>query len=177
MDRGNDRARKLTILRTLLLAAVLVGVLALTPFRPLKISGQSMQPTLKDGETYLLDHFYWQKSGIRRSDIVVVRHNEEKWVKRLIGMPGDRLQITYRDVFRSWIMRVDNLSENPSLERTGPTIAIRMVGPDEIFVIGDNLNWSADSTNQEAGAFKLENIVGVVRTFTLRRDFPFRHHL
>jgi hypothetical protein len=44
-------------------------------------------------------------------------------------------------------------------------------------VIGDNLNWSSDSTNQEAGAFKLEDIVGVVRTFTFRRDFPFRTHL
>lgn len=177
MDRGNDRNRKLTALRVGLLVFLLLGVLALTPFRPLKVSGHSMQPTLQDGETYLLDQFYWQKSGIRRGDIVVVRHNEEKWVKRLIGMPGDRLQITYRDFLHSWITRVDNLTENPALERQGDNVAIRQVEPDEIFVIGDNLNWSADSTNQEAGAFKLENILGVVRTFTLRRDFPFRHHL
>jgi signal peptidase I len=130
-----------------------------------------MEPTLPDGSTYLLDQFYWKLGGIRRDDIVVVRHREEKWVKRLIGMPGDVLQLEYGR--RGWIVRLDNLTVNPALRRDAPNVVVRSVGPDEIFVIGDNLNHSADSTNQEAGAFLLGDIIGVVRTFTFRREFPF----
>jgi len=155
---------------------LLLGALALTPFRTLKVVGQSMEPTLRDGETYVLDLYYWKPGGgIRRDDIVVVNHGSEPWVKRLIGMPGDQLQITY--AAREWITRVDNLTVNPSARREGRNVLIRQLGPDEIFVIGDNLNRSADSTTQEAGAFLVVDVVGVVRTFTLRRDFPFRQHL
>lgn len=166
-------------LRTGLLSVMLVGALALTPFRTLKVSGQSMEPTLRNGETYLLDQWYWKQGGLKRSDIVVVQHGDEKWVKRLAGMPGDRLAITRRP--DGWITFVANLTVNPKLiERArepGADVEEKTVGKDEIFVIGDNLNRSADSTNQEAGAFKLEHVLGVVRTVTLRRDFPFRTHL
>jgi len=80
-------------LRPYLLGLLLIVVVAMAPFRPLKVSGISMEPTLRDGETYLLDHLYWRLGGVRRGDIVVVKHGEEKWVKRLVGMPRDRLQI------------------------------------------------------------------------------------
>jgi signal peptidase I len=162
-------------LRQGLIALAFVLALAVSPFRPLKIQGRSMEPTLKNGETFLLDQLYWRTSPIRRGDIVVVRHNQEKWVKRLIGMPHDELQLTYSRP--NWISRVVNVTADPSAREDGPFLRTRKVGDDEIFVIGDNLNWSSDSTNQEAGAFKLEDIVGVVRTFTFRRDFPFRTHL
>jgi signal peptidase I len=161
--------------RGVLWGLALAVVLAITPFRPLKISGRSMEPTLQNGDTYLLDQFYWKPSGLRRTDIVVVRHGEEYWVKRLIGMPGDRLQIARRP--DGWITQVRNLTLNPSLKRTDDNPEERVVGEGEIFVIGDNLNQSADSTNQEAGAFKLEDVMGVVRTFTMRRNFPFQQHL
>lgn len=154
---------------------LLAGVLAVTPFRPLKVTGRSMEPTLRNGDTYLLDQFYWKPSGLQRTDIVVVRHGEEYWVKRLIGMPGDRLQIARRP--DGWITQVRNLTLDPSLELRDQPVEERVVGAGEIFVIGDNLNQSADSTNQEAGSFKLQDVMGVVRTFTMRRRFPFARHL
>lgn len=162
-------------LRYTLLGLALLLVLALVPFRPLKIEGSSMSPTFHSGETYLLDHFYWKLGGLRRGDIVVVEHGEEKWVKRLVGMPGDTLQL--RRTPYGWITEIVNLTLNPAGFRRGPGYEIRQVQDDEIFVIGDNLNRSTDSTNQEAGAFKLNDVVGVARTFTFRRDFPFRQHL
>jgi signal peptidase I len=158
--------------RYTLLGLLLAGVLALIPFRPLKITGQSMAPTLRNGETYVLDHLYWKPAGLRRGDIVVVNHRGEKWVKRLVGMPGDLLQITYQE--DGWIADIANLSVDASQKRNGGEMEERKVAPDEIYVVGDNLNRSLDSTNQEAGAFKLKDIIGIVRTFTLRRDFPLR---
>jgi hypothetical protein len=66
---------------------------------------------------------------------------------------------------------------SPEPARDGRQDEIRDVGPDEVFVIGDNLNRSMDSTNQEAGAFKKADIIGVVRAFPFRREFPFQKHL
>jgi signal peptidase I len=161
--------------RGLILGLLSVSVLSLTPFRLLKISGRSMEPTLRHGETYVLDHFYWKPGGLRRDDIVVLNHREERWVKRLIGMPGDLLQI--QKLPDGWITHVGNLTVSPAQRRTEGLLEERRVAPDEIFIIGDNLNRSADSTVSEAGSFKLKDVIGVVRTFTLRREFPFRKHL
>ena len=160
--------------RALIWGSLLTAVLALTPLRPLKVSGHSMEPTLHNGETYLLDQFYWKSTGLRRMDIVVVRHGEEYWVKRLMGMPGDRLQIARRP--DGWITAVRNITAVPNLERSDDMPEERQVQPGEIYVIGDNLNRSQDSTNQEAGAFRLEDVLGVVRTFSFKREFQFRKH-
>jgi signal peptidase I len=164
-------------LRIALVLALLVLALAATPFRPLKITGRSMEPTFHDGETYLLDLFYWKSGGVHRNDIVVVQHEGETWVKRLVGMPGDTLQLRYDPEREDWITSVINLTEHPNLRRDDETTATREVGPGEIFVVGDNVNFSTDSTKQEAGPFQLKDIVGVVRTFTLSRRFPYRAHL
>jgi len=174
MDRGKHRSGHTIVdrLRHLTLALALLAVLALSPFRLVVVTGRSMFPTLQTGETYLMDQFYWKRGGLKRDDIVVVKHGEEKWVKRLIGMPGDVLQLVYDE--NDWITHVNNVTVNPQLRLREGRVQERQVGPDEIFVIGDNLNRSADSTNQEAGSFKLVDVLGVVRTFTFRREFPFR---
>ncbi len=158
--------------RYTLLGVVLAGAIALTPFRPLKVAGRSMEPTLQNGQTLLLDQFYWRAGGLRRSDIVVVDRGDERWVKRLVGMPGDTVQVTATP--EGWITNVSNLTVNPALQTRGVGVEERKLAPDEIFVIGDNLNQSADSTTQEAGAFKLRDVIGVVRTFSMKREFPFR---
>jgi len=161
--------------RFTLLGLILLAALALTPFRPLKVEGNSMHPTLLNGETYVLDQVYWKPSGLRRGDIVVVKHGQQKWVKRLVGMPGDRLQIQRRR--DGWVVHVGNLTLNPAARRSEGFLEEITVPDSEIFVIGDNLNWSADSTSERSGSFRLEHVLGVVRTFGMRRDFPFRQHL
>lgn len=180
MDRGNDPAAVKTTLpawlRFSLLGAALLLALALSPLRPLKIDGSSMEPTMRNGETYVLDQFYWKLNGLQLGDVVVLeREDGDKWVKRLIGLPGDVLQIG-RDEF-GWIRHVANITRHPDQRLQDAYLEERTVQPGEIFIIGDNLNRSSDSTNQEAGAFKLTDVIGVARTFTMRRSFPFRKHL
>lgn len=163
-------------LRHYILGVLLVAVLLLTPLRIVRVTGNSMFPTLKDGSTYVLDLAYWRPRGLRQGDVVVLDRGEERWVKRLIGLPGDRLQITVEQ--DAWISFVANLTVDPALRRTnaplGGELREETVAADEVFVIGDNLNHSADSTNRQGGIFKLTDVVGVVRTFGFRRDFPFR---
>ncbi len=120
MDSGHNRRHWLGRVRPALLGALLLGALALTPFRPLRIDGRSMEPTLRNGETYLLDQLYWKVTDVQRNDIVVVKHQDEKWVKRLVGMPGDQLQISTRE--DGWITHVDNVTTNPSLRSDGANV-------------------------------------------------------
>jgi signal peptidase I len=176
MDRRNDErsVKALGKVRSVLLGVIFVIVLLLSPLRLVTVTGRSMQPTLRSGETYVLDQFYWRAGGVRRNDIVVVQRGEEQWIKRLVGMPGDQLQITYRE--DGWITAIDNLTTHPEARRQDGREEVRSVGPGEIFIIGDNLNRSMDSTTQESGAFRLKDVVGVVRTFSFRREFPFQQH-
>jgi signal peptidase I len=167
-------------LRTPLILLLLVFVLGASPFRPLKVIGKSMAPTLREDQTYILDTFYWKQfdlpvlgkvgGGLKRGDIVVVKKGTEQWVKRLVGIPGDRLEIAERE--DGWIVRVSNLTINPDLRgKFGPGRIVE-VGKGETFIVGDNVNYSSDSTKSEIGGFKLEDIQGIVRNITLGRDFP-----
>ncbi len=166
-------------LRTPLILLLLVLVLGVSPFRPLKILGKSMSPTLTEDKTYILDTFYWKQfdlpvigtvgAGLKRGDIVVVKKGTEQWVKRLAGLPGDRLEIAERE--DGWIFRVSNLTVNPDLRgQFGPGRIVE-VGKGEVFIVGDNVNYSSDSTKSEIGTFKIEDIQGIARTITLGRDF------
>jgi signal peptidase I len=168
-------------LRTPLILILFVIVLGVSPFRPLKIIGKSMSPTLREDQTYILDTFYWKQfdlpvlgkvgGGLKRGDIVVVKKGSEQWVKRLVGLPGDRLEIAERE--DGWIVRVSNLTVNPDLRgQFGPGRTVE-VGKGEVFIVGDNVNFSSDSTKSEIGTFKIDDIQGIARNLTLARDFKY----
>ena len=60
----------------------------------ISVNGTSMDPTLKDGDTMILYKLTKKVRGIKRSDIVVIRTDSGKLIKRVIGLPGD--VITYK---------------------------------------------------------------------------------
>lgn len=157
------RARRLTRVRYFCLGLVALVVLAITPLRMVTVTGESMEPTLHDGQTYILDQMYWRRTGLQRGDIVVIDRGEENWIKRLVGLPGDRILLRYAP----WgdIVSVLNATAHPDRPGAGAFTREVQLGPDEIFVIGDNLNQSQDSTTpQEAGSFKVGDILGIVRS-------------
>jgi signal peptidase I len=166
-------------LRTPLILLVFAFVIGISPFRPLKILGKSMAPTLREEQTYILDTFYWKQfdlpvvgkvgGGLKRTDIVVVKKGAEQWVKRLVGLPGDRLEIARRP--DGWVFRVANLTIDPDQRGMYGPGEIVEVGKGEIFIVGDNVNYSSDSTNREIGTFKMDDIQGIVRNLTLTRQF------
>ena len=66
-------------------------------FLPVKISGDSMYPTLKDSEMAIMDALHVKDDDIERFDIIVIdSHYLEKYiVKRVIGLPGEKIE--YKD--------------------------------------------------------------------------------
>ncbi len=68
-----------------------------------KIAGASMEPTLLKGDRVLVDKGAWRTGGPERGDVVVFRGQDERgrarnFVRRVIGLPGDRVEIRKGEV-------------------------------------------------------------------------------
>lgn len=59
---------------------------------PVRVNGSSMTPTLKNGDTMLLYKLTKKTKGIKRFDIVVIETDSGRLIKRVIGLPGDKVK-------------------------------------------------------------------------------------
>ena len=74
--------------KMILLACVLIFILRGFIFIPLTVEGNSMEKTLMQGDNIIVEKF----SAIKRFDVIVFQlPNGATYIKRVIGMPGDRL--------------------------------------------------------------------------------------
>jgi signal peptidase I len=144
---------------------VLGAALIVAPFRVVRVVGRSMVPTLQNGQSLLVDRFYYRFTGLFRMDLVVLRRGSEIWVKRLFGLPGDRLALIYQP--DGTINPVINLTTG---SRRHPGARVITVPAAHIFVLGDNMGIANDS--RTVGPLPLADLIGVVRTRSLGRYFP-----
>lgn len=135
------------------------------PFRGVRVVGNSMFPTLHDGQRVLVDRAYYRLTGLFRYDLVVLHHDGEYWVKRLVGLPGDRLALLYgQDGGVDGVMSLQSGLAPP------PGARLLTIPPGCLYVLGDNLPVSKDS--RSVGPISESELVGVVRTATMGRIFP-----
>lgn len=127
-----------------------------------KVDGQSMENTLHENETLILDKISYRFHEPKRFDIIVfpVKQDHNKnYIKRIIGLPGEKVQIIEGKIY----INDQLLEENYGKEKTGTAglAAIPIVlGKDEYFVLGDNRNRSSDSRTVEVGNIKRSEILG-----------------
>ncbi len=127
------------------------------------IVGPSMSPTLENGEKIWVNRFLYKLIDPKQNDLVVFLPNgNEKshyYVKRVIGVPGDTIQVKDGAVYVNGEAFVEEASvaaiENALLAEEEIT-----VGEDEYFVLGDNRNNSEDSRYASIGNVKKEYIIG-----------------
>lgn len=122
---------------------------------PFVVAGESMVPTYNANDYLLINKF---NKTFSRGDIVVYKVDEDSnayLIKRIIGVPGDRVEIVNGDV----IVNGTKLEESYVNEKTqGDTNII--VDSGKYFVMGDKRSLSYDS--RQAGAIPLNNIEGKV---------------
>ncbi|MDD2505355.1 MAG: signal peptidase I [Bacilli bacterium] len=120
---------------------------------PIRVNGTSMETTLHNGETMILNKLGMKTSGINRWDIIVLETDSGHLIKRVIGMPGE--SIKYLD----GILYIDNqeIEDNYSLTTTDDFEEV-IIGQNEYFVMGDNRYLSQDS--RVIGPVKKEDIKG-----------------
>ena len=145
-----------------------------------KVIGSSMSPTLTDGDNLIVDKISYRFHDPERFDIIVfpvVRDGkEEYYIKRVIGLPGETVQIIDGYVY----INGEKLDENYGAEvmnDAGRAAEPITLGDDEYFVLGDNRNRSDDSRYENVENLKREKIVGRawVRIWPLDRICVVRH--
>ncbi len=144
------------------------------------VEGNSMSPTLKNGDNLIVSKITYKVKDPERFDIIVFPFRESKdtnYIKRIIGLPGETVQIDHEgNIF----INHKKLEENYGAEKIkNPGIADEPItlGEDEYFVLGDNRNDSKDSRFADVGNIKRSVIIGkaVFRLYPFNKMHVINH--
>jgi signal peptidase I len=133
-------------LRDLFISAAASVLIITFLYQPVRVEGTSMLPRLEDRDRLFINKFVYHISAIERGDVVVFhypRDPEKSYIKRVIGLPGDRLWIAEGQV---WV-NGEPLHEGyvPDAYRDTRSMAEMVVPPDTYFMMGDHRSISSDS--------------------------------
>ena len=127
------------------------------------VIGDSMEPTLYNAQEILISRFAYKLSSPKRGDVIVFlpngNQNTHLYVKRVIGLPGETVQILNGSVYIDGSL----LEEDEQYDRMSDSgIAVNEItlANDEYFVLGDNRNSSEDSRSGNIGPVKKNTIIG-----------------
>ena len=163
-----------------LIKVVVVSLAIIIPVRyyliqPFYVKGASMEPNFYDKEYLIIDEISYRFHEPARGDIIVFRYprnQEEYFIKRVIGLPGEKVQIKDGFVYIYNQANPQGLKlEETYLPANDKTYGLNeetvTLSASEYYVIGDNRNSSKDSRSFGPVAKKL--IIGRV----LLRGWPF----
>ncbi|WP_414052716.1 signal peptidase I [Macrococcus animalis] len=145
-------------------------------FVPYQVSGDSMAPTFEDKERLIINKISTWTNGLDRGDVIVFHANEKKdYIKRLVGLPGDKIEYkedmlyvngkaveeNYLKANRELAIN-DNLTEDFTVSELTHSGGKNEIPDGRYLVLGDNREISLDSTKPELGLIKQDSVVGKV---------------
>ena len=126
------------------------------------VSGNSMSPLLNADDVVLVNHLSYDLGKPDRFDVVVFRREDGKAnIKRIIGLPGETVQIRGGQVYINGEVLPDE-RELGTVSLAGLAENPITLGEDEYFLLGDNQNSSEDSRFSNVGNVKEDQILGKV---------------
>ena len=156
--------------RDLAFSSLIAIVLIVFLYQPVKVEGPSMEPSLTDQERIFINKFTYKfgLGGIERGDTVVFIYPHEprkSYIKRVIGLPGDRIRIVAGQVFvNGRAIEEDYVASQYRDAASWPPTASgdapdeREVPAGQYFVLGDHRSSSSDSRSW--GWVPRDNIFG-----------------
>ena len=161
---SKDMVREILVTIFYCFAAVLLAfVLVFLVGMKISVIGVSMEPALYNGQEIFINRFIYKLFQPGRGDIIAFlpngNQNSHYYLKRVVGLPGERVQIIGGYVY----IDGELLDEGDTYDKiSDPGIAENEVilGSDEYFVLGDNRNSSEDSRSGNIGPVKKDTIAG-----------------
>ncbi len=173
--KRRNKKKRIRSMLFLLLETVAVIVLAFFLVRiaieRTAMPGTSMEPTLAADTSIVVNKLAYMRKGPERFDVIVFAQEGEEHsyyhVKRVIGLPGETVQIVNGSVYINGVMLKETVRDLPKIHLAGLAETEFTLDADEYFVLGDNRNKSEDSRFANIGNVTKKQIVGKA-WFTLK---------
>lgn len=127
------------------------------------ILGGSMEPSINNDDTALVNKFAYAIKGPKRFDCIAFEPDSigssKLYVKRVIGLPGETVQIKEGHIYINGELLENDIADT-YIVTAGMTINPVKLGDDEYFCLGDNRNNSEDSRFSSIGMVKRKHIIG-----------------
>ena len=145
--------------------AVALAWLVTSFVRPITADGNAMLPAIENGQVIIVaKHNYtpvrgapdFQQVVAFKDDFLPEGKEGSNTVRRVIGLPGDRIEIRDGKVYRNDKL----LEESYAKGETDGEVAPMTIKEDEVFVLGDNREESIDSRDSRVGTLKMKAIRG-----------------
>lgn len=160
------------LLKIVLIAALIVIPIRYFVFQPYIVKGDSMVPNFHSGEYLIVDELSYRLHAPDRGDVIVLKYpldTTQRFIKRVIGLPGETVQIqngTVSIVKDGNAMTLNEKNYLPNLQGTVGSVNITLQN-NQYFVLGDNREFSYDSRGW--GILPKGDIIGraIFRVFPL----------
>lgn len=134
---------------------------------PIRVNGPSMEKTLQNKDIMLLDKLSYRFKKVKRFDIVVIHLDNEDIIKRIIGLPGEKIAYKNNKLYINDKVVKEPFSHAKTEDFDLSGFKSKKVPQNSYFVLGDNRVESLDS--RVLGYIPSNRIKGHA-TFTL---YPF----
>lgn len=160
------------LIKDIVIALVIVIVITAV-IKPTIVKEHSMEPTLHENNYLLINKLAYKIGDEEQGDIIVFKSglsdesgNSKLLIKRIIGLPGDKITVTNGNVY----INDQQLYEDYLNDGTTTGEVIDYIVPEEcFFVMGDNRLVSIDSRDSSVGCVHEDTILG--KAFV--RLYPF----
>ena len=151
------------IVAIILLAMIFTRIINAYVIQETIVNGSSMYPTLESADKLLIDKFIYKIGELNRYDIVVFDyHHSSVYIKRIVGLPGERITIREGRVYVNEKLLDDDPLSKDTMHYSGIAGDGVELGENEYFVLGDNRNNSYDSRYEQVGIVNKSSIIGKV---------------
>lgn len=169
--KENMKKESLEWLKAIAVGVIIFVIIRTFFFSNYVVEGESMLPTLEEGDKLIVNKMGYRVGEMKRFDVIVFHASkQEDYVKRIIGVPGDRIEFRDDKLFingklfkESYLGDVE--MRIPGSKLTGDFTLDEITGEETVpegmlFVLGDNRLGSWDS--RHFGFVSMEQVVGKV---------------
>lgn len=180
MNLSNLKSEGMEWIKAFAIGLVIFAFLRTFFFSNYEVEGESMMPTLEDGNKLVVNKIGYHIGDLHRFDVIVFHANkEEDYVKRIIGLPGDKIEFRDDQLYINGKKFAEPYLEKYRQENLGGSLTgdftlEEITGKDtvpegKLFVLGDNRLGSYDS--RQFGFINVNQVVGKVNL----RYWPLDH--
>jgi len=163
MKKKNKKSFLFDLIFYLILIFIVIYIIPNYVIQRTYVDGDSMQNTLFNKDQLYVEKLSYRFDALNRFDIIVFypfgRKQSDYYVKRIIGLPGETVQIIGSDIYINGKVLKEHYGKDPIIEAGRAKKPIKLAD-DEYFVLGDNRTVSKDSRTTIVGNVKKENIGG-----------------